>query len=97
MHEARLERWQELHVRSCQGISLTTEEQLEYDSGCRELDEEEMAQLQVTGLQEELDRMAMLEREHERLMAEKRRLDIEIASRISALSDRTKKKLKVGA
>ena len=95
MDQVALERWKDLHRAFCLGEPLSLEQQEEYDAGGRELDDEEMAEIEVAGLQEELARFQALERQNERLEAERRRLNAQIAALESSLGDGTRRKLRV--
>ena len=80
MNKEALERWKDLHRAFCLGEPLSAEQQREYEAGCHELDNEEMAEIEVAGLKEELARFQILEKQNKRLEVERRRLNAQIAA-----------------
>ena len=96
MDESQYHVWWEVHLKSCRGETLTTEEQSIYDSGKTELTVQETVPGNHFELGRQRETLVTLERENERLRRKRKLLAAEIRSLESRLSARAKENLVVG-
>jgi hypothetical protein len=85
--------WWALHLRTTRGEHLNSEEQATYETGLRQLQQEETADQDILTLQQTRTTFAVLEAEQASLHARHEQLNAEIAALEAALSERTRQLL----
>ena len=80
MDETTYQRWWALHLRQARGESLNAEEQVGYETGLRQLHQEEILCDDIAVMRKVRGTVAALEAEHAQLYARREVLDAEIAA-----------------
>ena len=97
MDEQKLQQWQILHRRSVMGESLTASERAEYETGCQELDAEEVLDGNLKPLRELRAKIMEAETEQQRM----RQREVELKARIveleTQLDTRSRQLLGIGS
>ena len=94
MDQATYEKWWQLHLQNARGESLTPDERALYDTGRRELEQDEQLRNQADTRQAR-EEWRSLEAEYAMLEQRRQRLNSEIALLESRLSDQTREMLGV--
>lgn len=99
MDASQYQGWQKLHGRRMARETLSSEEQAEYETACRELDAEEEQQLDgnLQLLRDLRVQIAQAEAETQRLRQEVIKQDARIAQMEARLDTRTKQLLGIGS
>ena len=94
MDETTYHTWWALHLRATRGEHLNSEEQVMYEVGLRQLQQEETSDQDILALQQTRTTVAALEAEQASLYARHEQLNAEIAALEAALSERTRQLLR---
>lgn len=94
MDQATYEKWWQLHLQNARGESLSLDEQTLYDTGRRELEQDEKFRDQADTRQAR-EEWQSLEAEYAVLEQRRQRLNSEIAQLESRLNDQTREMLGV--
>lgn len=97
MEDTTLKRWQQLHLRTASGETLSAEEQAFYEAGREELEQSEDIGASIIGRIVQLkNTLAVMQAKRAALTGERVRLEQEIACLESALDERTRRQLATG-
>jgi predicted nuclease with TOPRIM domain len=91
--QAKYERWWPLHLRKARGETLDAADQLFYEAGRKQLEQEEVIRDGAAELRAAHERLASLAKEHAALEGQRKKLEQEIAVLEGALSEQTRQLL----